>query len=387
MKKKEKKLNFLSQEEIKEKIKNLHLSQRWEEWLDTSFSWYYFWDWYNEKKDWKIEHSISETIFKNLDLTWADFSNSEITNGLSFEWTNLTWADFRWAKFGARIDSSTVLKWADFRQAEYDIQRFSEKQKNQSIFTDKDYENFQKKLQEENRELKEITKNTSEEQTNRLVISFKELERTFLTEEIRWLSVSFVGFICLLFFLAIPILDIFMYQYTYKITFWAIIVIIWFIFTIATIAVAVNLPETENKNTFWKEIWLLTKRWWAILLYIFLVMVWLDSYVKTLSIPTESVFHVNKNYALIPFWFLLITFLYFSIYQYSKSKKLRIENQNKVALLHWFIALRTDTWTDFKKDFFYDNIANVVFDKVYQEKEANLPIDKIIDLMNILNRK
>lgn len=385
-KKKEKKLNFLTEEEIKEKIKNLHLSQRWQEWLDTSFRWYYFWDWVRNKGEIDEEYfNINKTIFKWLDLYWADFSNSELY--LSFEWTNLSWANFKLSKFNAKIDKYTNFEWADFRWAEYDIQEFSEKQKKQIIFTDKDYEEFQKKLQEENKELKEITKNTSEEQTNKLTKSFEKLEEKFLKEEIRWLVVSFIWFICLLFFFAIPILDMFMYEYTYKIVFWAIIVIVWLIFTITTMIASINIVDKDNKNLFWKETLVFLKKWWPIFLYIFLVIIWLDSYLKKLWTPKESVFHMDKNYALIPFWILLSTFLYFAIYQYSKSKRLRIENQNKVALLHWFIALRNDTSSDFNKEVFYSNIASVVFDKVYQEKGANLPIDKIIDLINLINKK
>lgn len=388
-KKTEEKLKFLTEEEIKEKIKNLNLSQRWEVWLDIDFSWYYFWDWI--KNEWnknEIRYYISKDIFKWLDLSWADFSNSKISS-LIFYWTNLSLTNFKWAEFNGKIDVFTNFEWADFRweNTKYDIQNFSDKQKKQIIFTDDDYEKYQEKLEKENKELKEITKNTSEEQTNKLTESFEKLENRFLKEEIRWLFISFIWFFSLLFFFAIPILDMFAYQYTYKIIFWAIIVIIWLIFTIATTAALANLPKDENKNNFWLEMWLFIKKWWPIIIYMILVKTWLDSYLKTLTIPNSPIFNVDKNFALIPFGLLLVTFLYFSIYQYSKSKKLRIENQNKVALLHWFIALRTDTWTDYKKELFYNNIANVVFDKIYQGKENNLPIDKIIDLVKLLEKR
>jgi len=385
---KKQELKFITQEEIKEKIKNLHLTQRWEKDLDSNFSWFYFSDWVsNEWEENEEYHSIYNNIFKWLDLSWADFSNSEIY--LSFEWTYLGWVDFRWTKFKAKIDIRTNFEWADFRWAEYDIQNFTEEQKDQIIFTDEDYEKYQNKLEKENKKLKEITKNTSEKQTNKLTESFEKLEEKFWIEETRWLIISFIAFMSLTFFLTIPILDIFIYEYTYKIIFWWIIVIIWLIFTVATLSVNIIKQEIEeeNKNWFLKETWIFLKKWWAILIYIFLVVLSLNNYLDSLLAPEKPIFDLDKNFALIPFWILLSTFLYFSIYQYSKSKKLRIENQNKVALLHWFIALRTDNWSDFDKSKFYNNIANVVFDKVYQEKENNLPVDKIIDLVKVIDKK
>lgn len=387
-KKKEKEYKYITQEEIKEKIKNLHLTQRWEKNLDCSFKWCYLWNWYKENKDWTIaeEFNISSDIFNWIDLSWGDFSNTNISY-LSFNDCNLSWTNFKWSKFNTSFNINTNFEWADFRwkDTEYDIQDFSEKQRKQIIFTDKDYEKYQKKLEKENKKLKEITKNTSDEQTNKLTESFEKLEKKFWIEEIRWLIISFIAFISLSFFFTIPILDIFMYEYTYKIIFWWIIVIIWLIFTVTSI-VWNNDKKSDNDLWFWQETFFFIKKWWPILIYIFLVVFLLNNYLDSLSKPDSSIFSMNKNYALIPFWILLSTFLYFSIYQYSKSKKLRIENQNKIALLHWLIALRTDTSNDFDKNIFYNNIANVVFDKIYNEKDNNLPIDKIIDLAKLINK-
>ena len=80
---------------------------------------------------------------------------------------------------------------------------------------------------------------------------------------------------------------------------------------------------------------------------------------------------------------LLTTILYFSIYQYSKAKELRIENQNKIALLHGFQAINANELIT-NKEIFHQNIADVVFTKAYREKNPqNLPIDKVIDLIKI----
>ena len=50
-------------------------------------------------------------------------------------------------------------------------------------------------------------------------------------------------------------------------------------------------------------------------------------------------------------------------------------------MIHWFQALRAEKWDWITKWRFYDNIANVVFTPVFEDKnQQNLPIDKIIDL-------
>lgn len=78
------------------------------------------------------------------------------------------------------------------------------------------------------------------------------------------------------------------------------------------------------------------------------------------------------------------------MYQYSKAKQLRIENQNKIAILHWFQALRAEKWDWVENWRFYDNIANVVFTKVYSKKVSNdLPVDKLVELAisNLLKKQ
>lgn len=94
----------------------------------------------------------------------------------------------------------------------------------------------------------------------------------------------------------------------------------------------------------------------------------------------------NAYFIIIPIVILFLTLLYFSVVQYSKSKKLRIDNQNKIALIHGMMAIKADT-TNMDKEKFYDKIADIVFDRVHHEKEENLPLDKIIQLIKAINPK
>lgn len=407
VKKKEQELKFITEDEIEEKIKNHLLVLRWEKKLDNDFSWYNFTNWIKWKntKDEK-EYNIDCRIFEDRNLESSNFSNStfwEWINSIwydesfSFKNSNLKEVNFKNSKIKNVNFSFANLEWADIRWAEYNTNTFSKEQLATMILTDIDFEKYQKKkLEKENKELKkdvtekiEVIKNTSEKQTNLLTQSFEKLEKQFLLEEKRWLVISFILFTCLLFFFSIPILDIFMYWYTYKIIFWGIIVIIWLIFWTTAMLSSLDLDDIELKNEkiwFFKELWFIFKSWWGIIIYILLVIFLLNNLLNKVWIPEKSVFNLETKYALIPLWILLSTFLYFSIYQYSKSKKLRIENSNKIALLHWFSAIRADTWKDIDKWRFYDNVANVVFDKVYPDKEINLPIDKIIDLAKIINK-
>lgn len=435
VKKKEQELKFITQDEIEEKIKNHLLILRWEKNLDDDFSWYYFWEWV-EWKGTKNEkyHELKYDIFEWRDLQKINFENSEFNrwwwylkwkfwenernNSLkvSFKESNLKEANFKNTKIKNVSFISAILDWADIRWAEYNTNTFSKEQLATMILTDIDFEKYQekKKLEKENKELKkdvtekiEVIKNTSEEQVKLLTQSFEKLETQFLLEEKRWLFISFIVFFSLFLYLFVPILDLIAFKYMPKIL--VIILIIILALIISTILAIFNKWEKKNIvrkeyinmefnfkkmfYTFFKNIWILfynsihlLKKVLFEFLILFIPSIFLFNILLLIPEPSKSVLTWDLKYILLPLWILLSTFLYFSIYQYSKSKRLRIENSNKIALLHWFYAIRTDTWKDMDKWRFYDNVANVVFDKVYPDKEYNLPIDKIIDLAKIINK-
>ncbi|HIQ57639.1 TPA: hypothetical protein EYG84_03120, partial [Candidatus Gracilibacteria bacterium] len=81
----------------------------------------------------------------------------------------------------------------------------------------------------------------------------------------------------------------------------------------------------------------------------------------------------------------LFTVLYFFISQYIKAKNLRIENQNKVALIYGYQALQAETNANEKYQYFLPNFSNVIFAKAIPSKnEKNLPIDELVKLVKAI---
>ncbi len=201
----------------------------------------------------------------------------------------------------------------------------------------------------------------------------------------------------LLFVSLIPLFDIFAFQYTYKLIFWWGISIFWLIILIAVILafpyneIKQNNEIEKDNEWFWISIWTVFKKWGFIIWSCLLVIISeLSDFIWKISSPKSRVFNINIQYWLVPLWIILSTCLYFSLYQYSKAKQLRIENQNKIAILHWFQALRAEKWDWVVQWRFYDNIANVVFTKVYSKKVSNdLPVDKLVELAisNLLKKQ
>jgi len=400
--------NFITNEEIEEKIKNHLLILRWAKWLDDNLSWYDFADWViNEWTDKEENFYVNKDVFQWRNLEKINFEKSNFLKKFDFSKSNLkeanfknadlsNWANFYWAD----------LEWADFRNANFNTSIFSWEQEKNIILTDEDYKKYQekKKLEEQNKKLKKevknkdkIIKDTSEKQTNKLTESFEILEKQFLLEEKRWLFISFIIFICLFLYVLIPVLDLFSYKYMPKIL---ILLFMWILYIIfLTIFLFFKKEQINKRKKYFhiKNLISVLKNIWVLLynikniLYEFLIFwmiaLWIMLILDKVDISNKSLFNWDWKYSLLPLWILLSTFLYFSIYQYSKSKKLRIENSNKIALLHWYIAIKTEKSAWINKWRFYDKVADVVFSKVYEWKETNLPIDKLIDIIKIIDKK
>ncbi len=272
--------------------------------------------------------------------------------------------------------------------------------------------------------------NTSKKEVNKLIEGFIDLRDSFEKEEFKWLTYSFIVFLSLLFLLLIPVVDIFAYQYTYKIIFWGIMFVVWLLLLLPSLYIFASNDDLKNINEvpsdkkkpneesqknkknqkkrnkvlefirrniirIWKKLdfvmflWKSFKKGWFLILYVLILFLSLTTFLDWLSAPIKPVFWFEPRLSLIPIWVLFSSVLYFSVFQYGKAKKLRIENQNKVALLHWFIAIRTDNWDEISKSRFYDNVANVVFTKVFESKnsELNFPMDKALDIIRSLAEK
>ena len=114
---------------------------------------------------------------------------------------------------------------------------------------------------------------------------------------------------------------------------------------------------------------------WGIGLICFLAMIFLIFLCFNISIEM-----VDK----ISIGLFLFSALYFIIHQYSKAKNLRIENQNKLALIHELKAFELSENISEKAKIILPNYADVIFTKAIPDKnEKNLPIDELIKLKSI----
>ena len=375
-----KKLKEISLVEIEFIIHDHQLRLRWgDESKRANFSWYNF---LSSAKKYKTDARNFYNVFENKELKWAimegivlsDFSffNSDLSS-VSFQNSLLLGCNFKGCNLGK----------TDFRDAMYDFSQFSEEQKETAIFTDKEYLASQKiKEQEIEIEKKDkVIENTKDEQTDLLKDGFDKIREDFSLEEKRWLMISFMWFLNLFLLSLVPILDIIAYKHIYKIIFWWLI-LTTFIFITWSVTIA-STALRKNQELEDLSIWEWIKKEWKNILVTVLIYWLLTWAMRSLGEPDASIFSITIKYCLIPFWILFSTFLYFSVLQYSKAKELRIENQNKIALLHGLQAINANELIT-NKEIFHQNIADVVFTKAYREKNPqNLPIDKVIDLIKL----
>lgn len=322
----------------------------------------------------KINEIISSLEIKNLDLKWTP----AIPNIMQ-HFNNIMEREF--------ISNEIINNKPSWRKTiEYYIENISK------IYRLIRLENLNKILENSNTEKEseiskkeEIIEKIEEEQTNKLLEWFGTLKNDFLVEEKRWISMWWVIFFCLLIIVLIPLFDSFIFKYTYHFIYWWTILILMLLFLPIYVL-------TEEKE----KVWVISKFWenkpdnslkkernkktilnniWFLLIYFSLFLFW-----YLIPNSEKQVFQIDTKYWLIPLYIILFSFLYFSLYQYSKAKQLRIENQNKIALIHWILSME---WKNYNFDIskIYENFANVVFTKVYFKKTSNdLPIDKVIDL-------
>lgn len=358
----------LSHEELDKRINNHLLFLRWnnDENLDHNFSNCIIDDNYSELLSW-------------IDLTNSDFSNSELRN-VTFNNSILDWAKFEWAKFIYSDFWNASMIWTDLRWLEWfnSQNSLNLKQKEEVILTDKDYDNFIK-INKQNKKIEnqsEILESVSDNHSEKLINSFKDLEDKFRKEENNWLEILQITFLTLFLVSLIPILDFFFHDiiayFVFLILFIIIIIFIGAFFYIKDYEKPTSKQPLKIKNVFY---------------FIITIILTINTVKLTLDIKLSNNLFSDWNIIIFsPILVLLSTLLYFSVFQYSKSKKLRIENQNKVALLHWYLSIKATKWDWMDKWRFYNNIANVVFSKVYETKESdkNLPTDQIIDIIKLI---
>ncbi|EKE29429.1 MAG: hypothetical protein ACD_2C00177G0005 [uncultured bacterium (gcode 4)] len=222
-----------------------------------------------------------------------------------------------------------------------------------------------------------------EKRTLELQQWFNDLKNEYATEERKWLVVSLTVFVVLIISSFLPICVYIWLIWSEKIIFWFLILVILLIYTFM-LATDKNLkPEEkwiEKVENFIKKRELLKILLLSILAFSFGSMVAQIDFQKKWNLDFSNLL------PFVPFELITLTFLYFCVYQFSKAKNLRIEHQNKIAIISWYKALLAHeemTWKEIRMSHFLPNISNVLFCKSNDSNDSNLPIEKIMDLAKI----
>lgn len=323
-----------------------------------------------------------------------------------------------------------MLKGAIFIDAIFNQRQFSNEQKNEIIFTQRELEDYQaeqlrlikeskRKIekanerveqkqviieqQEQQIEMKdEVINQTEAEQTKKLQHGFMELKEEFGLEERRWIVFSILSALLLSSFAIIPVLESFSVKGIGTIIGNIYLTVLFIIFSVIISWFIWEQNEKQDTNRWYHRAkdWIYEKAK-AIFLYFALVAfvvnwvvaVWQIYFIATSQskidvIKSQSDLPEGNKSALLDHWkeflpieVLFFSLLYFCISQYVKAKNLRIEHQNKVAIIDGYQAFKAMLGDD--RDWlkaFSPNVADVLFCKALDKdgREQNLPVDSVV---------
>lgn len=210
-----------------------------------------------------------------------------------------------------------------------------------------------------------------ESRKNEMLKIFQELLNNYKIEETRWLIVLIGLFIFLLLNWFILFLSAFEFKYIPQIFYFISCFFLWFIFIIIEILTS-NKAEKNNPI---KEIC-------VIIFFTLSILIVYHKFIKDLSYTSFNL--KDKYFNLLPFILSIWIFVYFTSYQYSKSKNLRIEYENRIAIMNWYLGLQ-----DMQENYielFSAKAADIVFSKAIPDKwDKNLPIDEILSILKLTN--
>jgi len=442
-----KELKILTQEKVDEIIKNHLLYLRWEseeykaDFSNCDLSQWIYGDWETWKWFIKINSVNLEWVnFINTDLRYIEFTNSKIKKAdfslanlkwINFNWSNLEWAIFMWADLtNAELTNSILnesnfswadllkanfdwsnLEWAVFIWAGYSVWQLSKKQQEQAILIKDDLKNYKltKTLKEQRNAISQLNKElkeTSDEKTEDFKEWFEKIVEDYSLDERRWLWVIIILFIDIIWIALIPALEhfnIWWKNVLMSLLFFTIFFFMLFLFIIWNwnnkIEVKKEFPWWKKWFLYWKITFNFICEWiyvafiWIIILWVTLLpfLTWIENFIN--SLKNNSTQKLLTNWNSIDIWnylcFLtieiaLIAFLYFAVSQFSKAKKIRIENENKVALVDFFQALRANNNPEEMK-YFLPNFANILVSKASTDKkDKELPIDEVVKLASTI---
>lgn len=127
---------------------------------------------------------------------------------------------------------------------------------------------------------------------------------------------------------------------------------------------------------------------WIVLTFIILNVI-VGYVVSPRNYDPSNVISLGKLIVFLPLDAVLFIFLYFSIVQYSKAKKLRIEQQNKLAMIQFYIAHETKGNKE-HMSILLPKFADILIREAMPDKgtaDKNLPIDEIVKIVELAVKK
>lgn len=275
--------------------------------------------------------NIKNINFRNSNLISAYFGSSSLDT-IIFDNTILTEANFENTKFTERISitENTKLDFANFTGSNINISLLEKANLKNTLGLNNHFEIEFEQIRKENLYLREKINNTNNKLNNSEKKKITLIEQNKVIRDSRTQSLI-DGFI-----------------------------------------------DLEIKLTTEESIWYKRTRNLVIFLSIYIF-----------SILILSIFFKNYNIELYIekalFGLLVFSTTYFSAYQFTKIKNLRLENSNKIAIAkgyQGFLFIHKDD--DLKE--VINNVTDVLFTKIKHIKERNLPIDEIIKLVKSIKQ-
>lgn len=328
------------------------------------------WESYYIKPNWT--RFFAYTNFTNVNFTGSvfngvfDFDNARLNNAI---FINVDWNKLRLSLSQSALIITTVSQLTSKIKLQEDV-----------------IENKDQKIEVKNIQLDK----TSERESKWMLDIFDELKFNFLREELLWMI--FAGCIFFTIFTISETIVAFLNPGLASIIlFW---VMGWIIFVLIILSwidktnIKTNKFDWSFSNVF-KSLWKTT----LLLIIYFTVVLWVNASIDKwntiickVSENKECISIERAELVMIPITFILLSLLWFSAHQYWRAKKLRIEQQNKQAMIHFMQAvIAFDGRVSSENQTFpmlAPFFANAIIHRPFSQEnyEPQLPIDKLFEL-------
>ncbi len=306
--------------------------------------------------------SIHDDSFPLYSFINSDLSNSTFTNttlkGVCFKNSNLKHIDLN----GAKLFKTIFIGVENFP-------KLSKEQKKNVIFSEE-----QRRLYEENKQQKQTIEGIGKEQTKKLLSGFQTLKDDFGKEEKKWFLILLFAFLLFinfnllfsLFALGVALSELLGLFFGINLSFLGVLLIV-FLKNIITFEIRKSILNKTFKiykifyifyipNLKYSTYFLLINMG-GLIFFLFFSSLQIFTGKYDFSFAQNIEISSNNFPLILPLVITLFSFLYFSVHQYSKAKNLRIENQNKIALIHGYQAFQAESDSDKKYEYFLPNFS------------------------------